>query len=416
MHRWIRVSFCMAIILGVMVIGSHGAEMDQEARAFWVVRNRITTPEKIRTIVETAKEYHFNTLIVQVHGRGDAYYHSEIDPRAEDLAGQDPDFDPLAMILELGHEAGLEVHAWVNAIYIWSKETEPVSRQHVLHRHPEWIMWDDEGRSLATYTRRDVAAKGIEGKYVDPSREDVLDYLHSVYMEVVTKYPVDGIHFDYIRYPGVHFGYSEPFCREFEEKWGIDPRHISDAAKSWAASTHLSGSGPLLDRWNYIHYARWNKAKCNRITELVRRVSRSVKELKPEVKVSAAVFPDPGTAYWRVSQDWRRWLEEGLLDMVCPMIYSGEPELVAKRAAAAVESAEPYGRLVYAGLGAWQKDPDVIIDEIRRIRKLGAAGFSLFAFWPVAEEEGYLETLRDEVFSRPAAIPPVPGGQPSGGK
>jgi uncharacterized lipoprotein YddW (UPF0748 family) len=416
MRQWTWVALCTSMIVGVMVIVSQGAERDQEARAFWVVRNRITSPEKIRYIVDTAKEYNFNTLIVQVHGRGDAYYQSKIDPRAEDLSDQDPSFDPLATILELGHQAGLEVHAWVNAIYIWSKDTDPVDRGHVLRRHPEWIMWDDEGRSLATYTPRDVAAKGIEGKYLDPSREDVLDYLQAVYMEVVSNYPVDGIHFDYIRYPGVHFGYSEPFCRDFQEKFGVDPRLISDESKSWAADVHLLSSGPILDRWNYIHYARWNKAKCNQITELVRRVSRSVKELKPEVKVSAAVFPDPGTAYWRVSQDWRRWLSEGLLDMVCPMIYSGEPEVVARRAAAAVEAAEPYGKLVYAGLGAWQKDPEVIVDEIRRIRELGAAGFSLFAFWPVAEEDGYLKTLRDEVLDQPAAIPPLLGHSSSGGK
>jgi uncharacterized lipoprotein YddW (UPF0748 family) len=372
--------------------------------------------ENIQYIVDTAKEYNFNTLIVQVHGRGDAYYHSKIDPRAEDLADQDPSFDPLATILDLGHKAGLEVHAWVNAIYIWSKDTEPVDKGHVLHRHPEWIMWDDEGRSLSTYTPRDVAAKGIEGKYVDPSREDVLDYLHSVYMEVVTEYPVDGIHFDYIRYPGVHFGYSDAFCQQFQDRFGVDPRHISDEVKTWAAETHMMANTPVLDRWNYIHYARWNKAKCDRITELVRRVSRSVKELRPEVKVSAAVFPDPGTAYWRVSQDWRRWLAEGLLDMVCPMIYSGEPELVAKRAAAAIEAAEPYGKLVYAGLGAWQKDPEVIIDEINRIRELGAAGFSLFAFWPVAEEKEYLETLRNEVFTTPVSIPSLPDEGKSGGE
>jgi len=402
------------MLWGVMDISGSTAEMGQEARAFWVVRNRIISPEMIRHIVDTAKEYNFNTLIVQIHGRGDAYYHSKIDPRAEDLVDQDPSFDPLAYILELGHQAGLEVHAWINAIYTWSDPDPPMDQSHVVHRHPEWLMWDDEGRSVAEYTRRDVAIKGIEGQYVDPSRDEVLEYLHSVYMEVATNYPVDGIHFDYIRYPGVHFGYSPEFCGNFQEQHGIDPRLLSDEVKGYAAEGHLLANRSILDRWNYAYYALWNKAKADRITELVRRVSRSAKQLRPEIKVSAAVFPDPGTAYWRVSQDWRAWQAEGLVDIVCPMIYSGEPEVVAKRAAAALENAA--GNLVYVGLGAWQKEPLQIVDEIQRIRKLGAHGVSLFAFGPVAEQEGYLETLREKVFSTPTAIPPLPTGRPSGGR
>jgi len=399
-------------LLEVMAIPGCGPKIKQEARAFWVVRNRITSPEEIRHIVTTAKENNFNTLIVQVHGRGDAYYHSKIDPRAEDLADQDPAFDPLAYVLEQGHAAGLEVHAWINAIYIWSKTEPPVDKNHVLHRHPEWMMVDDEGRSLADYDQRDIAIKGIEGRFLDPSQDEVLDYLLSVYMEVATNYPVDGIHFDYIRYPGVHFGYSEEFCRQFQEQHGVDPRLLSDAIKGYDAEGHLLGNRPILDRWNYIHYAQWNKAKADRITELVRRVSRSVKEIRPEIKVSAAVFPDPGTAYWRVSQDWRTWQAEGLVDIICPMIYSGEPELVARRAAAALENAN--GNLVYAGLGAWRKDPSQILEEIRRVRKLGAHGIVLFAFNPVAEKEGYLETLRKKAFPTPTTIPPLPRGKASG--
>jgi len=413
-RNWTRTFLIPFILLEVMAIaGCKSPKIEQEARAFWVVRNRITSPENIQYIVDTAKEYNFNTLIVQIHGRGDAYYNSKIDPRAEDLADQDPSFDPLAYVLELGHAAGLEVHAWINAIYTWSDPEPPEDKSHVLHRHPEWMMWDDEGRSVVDYGQRDIALKGIEGKYVDPSRDEVLDYLLSIYMEVATNYPVDGLHFDYIRYPGVHFGYSEEFCRAFAEQHGVDPRLLSDDVKGYAAEAHLLANRPILDRWNYCYYARWNKAKADRITELVRRVSREVREVRPEMKISAAVFPDPGTAYWRVSQDWRTWQAEGLVDIICPMAYSGESDLVARRIAAALENAN--GGLVYAGLGAWQKDPSQILDEIRRIRKLGAQGFSLFAFWPVAEKEGYLETLREKAFTAPTTIPPIGPGQASGG-
>lgn len=414
MRKATKIFLISLTLLEVMAISGLTAEIEQEARAFWVVRDRITSPEKIRYIVDTAKENNFNTLIVQIHGRGDSFYHSKIDPRAEALSGQDPAFDPLAYILKLGHEAGLEVHAWINAIYIWSKADPPVDKGHVLHRHPEWMMVDDEGRSLADYDQRDIAIKGIEGVFVDPGMEEVLDYLLSIYMEVATNYPVDGIHFDYIRYPGVHFGYSDDLCRRFQEQHGVDPRMLSNEVKGYAAEKHLLGNQPILDEWNYIHYARWNKVKADQITELVRRVSRAVKKARPQIKVSAAVFPDPGTAYWRVSQDWRAWMAEGLVDIICPMAYSGQPELVAKRIAAALESAN--GKLIYAGLGAWQKEPSQILEEIRLIRELGGHGFSMFAFWPIAKKEGYLQTLREKAFPTPSVIPPIAGDQPSGAR
>lgn len=413
MHKWWQTLLILLILLEATVITSFGAETQQEARAFWVVRDKITSRQKIRHIVATAKENNFNTLIVQIHGRGDAYYHSKIDPRAEDLADQDPAFDPLAYFLEQGHAVGLEIHAWINAIYIWSKATPPVDQGHVLHRHPEWLMWDDEDRSVADYDQRDIARKGIEGQFLDPSKDEVLDYLLSVYLEVATNYPVDGIHFDYIRYPGVHFGYSEAFCRRFQEQQGVDPRILSDPVKEYAPEGHLLANQPILDRWNYIHYAQWNRAKADRITELVRRVSREVRKVRPHIKISAAVFPDPGTAYWRVSQDWRAWLAEGLVDIICPMAYSGDPELVARRISSALESAN--GKLIYAGLGAWHKDPSQILEEIARVRELGVQGIVLFAFNPVAKKAGYLETLRDKAFPTPTNVPPVVGGKSPGG-
>src|SRR5712691_9388306 len=70
-----------------------------EVRALWVVRTTLTSPEKIRTMVDTAANNGFNTIIVQVRGRGDAYYRSHQEPRATELKDQSAEFDPLAVTL-----------------------------------------------------------------------------------------------------------------------------------------------------------------------------------------------------------------------------------------------------------------------------------------------------------------------------
>src|SRR5205823_620760 len=90
------------------------AEAPAEVRALWVLRTSLTTPAAIAALVRTARQRGFNTLLVQVRGRGDAYYDSALEPRATDLIRQPSNFDPLATVIREAHDGGLRVHAWIN--------------------------------------------------------------------------------------------------------------------------------------------------------------------------------------------------------------------------------------------------------------------------------------------------------------
>ncbi len=111
-----------------------------ETRALWVLRTSLSSPESIATLVRTAREHGFNTLLVQVRGRGDAYYNGGVEARAAELLRQPPTFDPLQAVLTAAHDAGLRVHAWVNVNFVSSAVDIPTATTHVVHRHPEWLM------------------------------------------------------------------------------------------------------------------------------------------------------------------------------------------------------------------------------------------------------------------------------------
>src|SRR5262249_54561321 len=111
-----------------------------EARALWVVRTTLTSPESVREMVRRAKENSFSDLIVQVRGRGDAYYNSRYEPPADALSNQPMDFDPLALTIYEAHRVGIKVHAWINIYLVASVETMPRSREHMIYRHPDWVM------------------------------------------------------------------------------------------------------------------------------------------------------------------------------------------------------------------------------------------------------------------------------------
>src|SRR5687767_13603381 len=78
-----------------------------EVRALWVVRTTLTSPDKIKKLVENAQANGFNNLIVQVRGRGDAYYQSRWEPRAAALKDSSKEFDPLALTIKEAHRKGL---------------------------------------------------------------------------------------------------------------------------------------------------------------------------------------------------------------------------------------------------------------------------------------------------------------------
>ena len=103
----------------------------QEVRALWVVRTTLTSPEKIRQLVASAADNGFNTLIVQIRGRGDSYYKSKVEPRAIELKDQPLTFDPLALTLEEAHKRGLKVHGWLNTNLLANLDALPAHPDHV---------------------------------------------------------------------------------------------------------------------------------------------------------------------------------------------------------------------------------------------------------------------------------------------
>ena len=97
--------------LPIFFVLAWGTVKADPVRGVWVVRHDMATPASVATVVETAKNAGMNTLFVQVRGRGDAYYRSDLVPLAEDV---ESGFDPLAACLKLANRQGINVHAWIN--------------------------------------------------------------------------------------------------------------------------------------------------------------------------------------------------------------------------------------------------------------------------------------------------------------
>ncbi|OGP95125.1 MAG: hypothetical protein A2Z19_03955 [Deltaproteobacteria bacterium RBG_16_54_18] len=391
-----RRSCCLSALLLLFIV-TGGCIMQKaalrEGRGMWVVRFQLNSPPALDQVVDDARQEKFNLLFVQVNGRSDAYYRSPFVPRAESLAEQPDSFDPLDYVLQRGHDAGLQIHAWLNALYAWPYPPPyPLSPQHVVNSHPEWLIWDDEGRTLSQYTQNERVRESSEGLYLDPANPLVRDYILRVCREIVQEYDVDGIHLDFIRYPGSRWGYNQIPVETFIQRWGVDPRLLSVWVRNPTPEKFIEGKLPLHLRWQYYYYSLWAEQKSGYITALVKDIRREVKSIRRGVIISAAVFPDPQVAYYLKGQDWHTWMEQGYLDLLVPMTYHGDPHRVMAEMAEAKKRAQ--GRLVYAGLGAWIKAPYEIAEEVEGLKGIGMDGFTYFSYQGMKEcDEEYLKQV-----------------------
>jgi uncharacterized lipoprotein YddW (UPF0748 family) len=373
------------------------ANRPPEVRGLWVVRTALLSPEAVDRAVDGAHEGGFTDLFVQVRGRGDAFYASQLVGRSELLQPQPATFDPFSRLLQRARTRGLRVHAWVN-ILLTAHFGLPLPPDHVVRRHPEWLMVPRAAaaRALAAPPSSLMAIVGqagrasgeAEGYYLSPSASGVAEHLEAVVRELVRAYPVDGLHLDFIRYPSAEYDYSRAALEQFRHDRGV-------------AGVDLLG-GPARNP------TAWDEYRRRTLSALARRLVKATRAERPALLVSAAVVPDEAAALNHKFQDWSSWVKDGLLDAVCPMAYTADSRIFR----AQVEQARtrvPPGQELWAGIGAYRLTLAGIVERIQLARESGAQGVVLFSNESIAEADW--KRLRREAF--PAAVATL-GGSAAG--
>ena len=299
------------------------------AKSMWVVRDRITTPAAVDDLLADSVGWNIRDLVVQVRGRGDAYYTSALEPRAEALG--DPGFDPLAHLVRGGAAVGVRIHAWANGTFVWSSPTAvlPRSPTHLVNAHPNWLLRPDGVRYLDP-----VGGSDWEGIYIDPTNAEAQAHTVAVFEDIVRRYPVEGFHHDYIRYP------QSTYARSPED-----------------------------------HAA---------VTTIVCETTARVRAARPGIVISAAVFPDPIVARERVLQRWPEWAAQGLIDLVCPMAYRTDTAEV-RRLLGTARAAAPATRM-WGGLMAYAHERERVRAQVGAARDAGCNGVILFAYDPTQRD------------------------------
>ena len=328
--------FCLSLVVAASASAAPGGA--SEVRALWVTRFEYRSEAEVRAILRNSAALGFNTILFQVRGQADAYYRSSIEPWADRLGGRDPGFDPLDVACREAKRLGIALHAWVNVMPAWRGKTPPADRDHVSLKRPDWIVADRQGRR-----------QPFNDHYVclNPCLPEVREYIVSVIRDIAARYPVDGVHLDYVRFIEGDWSYDKKTLALFRAKTGVFPSRDPEA---------------------------WDEFRRDAVTETVRMIRQAVKAERPGALLSAAVF---ATAKGRRErfQDAELWARQGLVDWVMPMTYEdgeGAFESLVSDAERAFR-----GAAVLPGVGAYKHET-----AEQTVRQLRAArgGFALFSY------------------------------------
>lgn len=267
-----------------------------------------TNLEEIETLLDNVNEMGFNKIYLNTNSNGRAVYKSKylVQQRTTNYTyGNYKDY--LECFITEAHKRNITVSAWTNTLIA------------------------GDGVKNSSYSDS-VYLKGINGEdnhgrmyFVDISNPEIQVLLDNVFNELAS-YDLDGIEFDFIRYPSgnlrtktgdlsgqsglLDWGYTNTFINAFKEE------------------NPFEGDFKSLVLKNQDFRKKWLDFKENYLSKTVERLVNVIKTKNPDISISAAIMSNINTAKNTYLQNWEYWVNQGWIDTLDPMIYSGDANYV----------------------------------------------------------------------------------------
>jgi uncharacterized lipoprotein YddW (UPF0748 family) len=376
-----------------------------ELRGFWADAFHVgmQTQAQVDQMISMAVQGRYNAIFAEVlafHdnevGSHGAYWRSGIVPRSVCVTDS---FDPLAYMCQQAHANGIEMHCWLVAFRV--SAVWPPAGNPYLASHPEWIKVPKA--SMGT-----VAPNGSYYEF-DPGSPDVQDYLASVVRELVTDYPIDGIHWDYIRYVQQDSGYP------------ADTNYASSSLKRFQRIYNRA------DVPNATGDSQWDDFRRRSVTEVVRRMRWEIPLItsnpRQPVRYSAAVvtwYPcstdfHATRPYYEVYSDWEYWQSQGYLDSPVLMAYFDEDGSYRQTYRDWVDNTMNlwrHNRQVVIGPGIYMNSFANSVTQLQYARDAGADGLCTYSYNTTNDTSttwsDWYPYVAANLFTTVAPVPPMP--------
>lgn len=358
------------------------AKISGEMRAVWISfleynkkgYSQASWKSFINKTLNDCKAKKFNTVIVHVRPFSDAMYPSAYYPWSKFSSGKigkNPGFDPLAYAVNAAHQRGLAFHAWINPYRI-TKDTTKIS---ALAKGSTIYNW---ATSKNTSKRRNVLKYGGQ-LYLNPARKEVQTLVTNGVSEIVSRYNIDGIHFDDYFYPNLGNGYRKNFdAKEYKS-------YVRKCRQKGKSATSI---------------VTWRR---NNVSRLLKRIHSKVHKLDPKCVFGISPAGNLTNLYAKTNYyaDVKKWMKsDKYIDYICPQIYWSFKQ-----------SSCPYKRTVdkwcslsrnenvkmYIGIAgyragisarearaitdpSWSKSNTILKRQVQYLRQKKCNGFALFSY------------------------------------
>ncbi len=325
-----------------------------EARTLWLDRGTIVsvkTKEQMSELFSKIGNIGINIVYLETINAGFAIYPSKITEQNPLTKNK----DPLKWAIDEAHKRNIQLHAWVWTFAVGNTRHNKIIckpenyKGPLLSKYPYLALKDYHGNLIQ---------KKQHEYWLDPANPMSQKLLLSLFKEIVKNYDVDGIQLDYIRYPFQSpkstVGYTIENVKKFKRYSGKNLLELKDKTI-------------------------WNEWKSKQISKFVRTVSYELRALKPNIKISAAVFVNSREKRIKsIQQDWQAWIDNGWIDILNPMIYSCDTTKLIKDLEYLNKTV--LGKvLIYPGIAVKNLNDVDILNQIDTIKDMGLIGNTLFA-------------------------------------
>ncbi|MEH2149856.1 glycoside hydrolase family 10 protein [Nostoc sp.] len=334
-----------------------------EIRSVWLDRGTIVRAGSkggLAQIFDRLAQAGINTVFFETVNAGYTIYPSQVAKEQNPLIRG---WDPLAEAVKLAHERDMELHAWVWTFAAGNQRHNEILNLNpdypgpVLAAHPDWANYDNLGNMIPV---------GQTKPFFDPANPEVRQYLLKLFEEIVTKYNVDGLQLDYIRYPfqdpsaGRTYGYGKAARAQFQQLTGVDPVNISPSQ---------------ADLWQ-----KWTTFRTEQVDSFVAQVSQQLRQKQPNLILSVAVFPLPQLErIQKIQQNWETWARRGDVDLIVPMTYALDTSRFQRLAQPWIASKQLGATLLVPGIRLLSLPTIGTFDQLQLVRDLPVSGYALFA-------------------------------------
>lgn len=355
----VQVLVLAVLVNAVAVAGAETSTVNdafEDHRGIWISRFEYGSLASINNVIDRSVAAGFNEVFFQVRGQGDTLYDSNVEVWDASYGPSGPGFDPLQTAIDRAALHGVEVHAWLNTMPMWSRSVNgggpPSNPDHLYNQNPDWRLKDFNGVDQPIST-------GSPYVGINPTRAGARQHLADIANDIVSRYDVAGVHMDYIRNTNDSSGSALVYPTDATTR----AQYTSETGNSFT-----SGASPAYKQWI-----------ADNITKIVQEVDAASKAANPNARTTAAVWRDYEIGYNSYQQQADLWAEQGYLDTNLPMIYTQDMALYRNNLLKQVSLDHQSGMQI--GIGSYLHDAaSTTMDQLQLAQAHGANGYTIFSY------------------------------------